>query len=171
MLYPSIQELLKLSTDENGEERLNKYTLVMATAKTARIITNENRIKKETEKGSTEKSYSSKKEVQKDEKAVRTAVRELKNGGYEVVFEGDEGYEDSIVDVRALDIALEEEFQRIEELEKLEKKKALERERYSSYADDDDDADTEDLMGATEVFTGGEGFDTRDEDPNVGGDN
>ena len=170
MLYPSIQELLKLSTDENGEERLNKYTLVMATAKTARIITNENRVKKDLEKSSGEKTYSSKKESVKEEKAVRSAVRELKNGEYQVFFEGDEGYEDSIVDVRALDSALEEQIQKMEELEKLEKKKALEREKYSSFTADDDDDDTEDLMGATEVFTGDDGFDTRDEDPNVGGE-
>ena len=168
MLYPSIQELLKLSAGENGEERLNKYTLVMATAKTARVITNENRVKKENEKNSGEKSHSSKKELVKDEKAVRSAVRTLKNGEYEILFEGDEGYEDSIVDVLALDLALEEEFQRIEELEKLEKKKALEREKYASYDDDDD---TEDLMGASEVFVDDNSFDIRDEDPNVGGDN
>ncbi|MBO5374740.1 MAG: hypothetical protein J6A54_04755, partial [Clostridia bacterium] len=104
----------------------------------------------------------------KDEKAVRSAVRELKAGGYEVFFEGDEGYEDSIVDVRALDAQLEEELQKIEELEKLEKKKALEREKYSSYAAEDDD--TEDLMGATEVYTDTEGFDTREEDPSVAGE-
>lgn len=168
MLYPSIQELLKLSADENGEERLNKYTLVMATAKTARVITNENRVKKENEKNAGEKSHSSKKELAKDEKAVRSAVRTLKNGEYEILFEGDEGYEDSIVDVLALDLALEEEFQRIEELEKLEKKKALERERYAIYDDDDD---TEGLMGASEVFVDDNSLDIRDEDPNVGGDN
>ena len=40
MLYPSIQELLK-ATEKDGEVRLNKYSLVMATAKCARMITNE----------------------------------------------------------------------------------------------------------------------------------
>ncbi len=167
MLYPSIQELLKLSADENGEERLNKYTLVMATAKTARIITNENRIKKDAEKNNNERSYSSKKDVVKEEKAVRSAVRELKNGQYQVFFEGDEGYEDAIVDVRALDNALEEELQKIEQLEKLEKKKALEKDKYTSFDDEDDDEDLASLMGAVEVFTDESGFDSRDEDPNV----
>lgn len=165
MLYPSIQELLKLSADENGEERLNKYTLVMATAKAARIITNDNRIKKDAEKNNTEKSYSTRKEVVKEEKAVRSAVRELRNGEFQVFFEGDEGYEDSVVDVRALDAALEEEFKRIEELEKIEKKKALEREKYVSYDDEADDL--AELMGAVEVFEDQSGFDTRDEDPNL----
>lgn len=171
MLYPSIQELLKLSTDENGEERLNKYTLVMATAKTARIITNENRVKKDSEKSSNEKSYG--KKEYKYEKAVRTAVKNLRDGEYEIYFEGDEGYETSTVDVRALDIALEEELQKIEELEKLEKKKALEKEKYSGYviADDDDDDDTAELMGADEVYTETEGFDERYEDPSVSGEN
>lgn len=167
MLYPSIQELLKLSVDENGEERLNKYTLVMATAKAARIITNDNRIKKDAEKSNQEKTYTSKKDAVKEEKAVRSAVRELNNGEFQVFFEGDEGYEDSIVDVRALDNALEEEFKKMEELEKIEKKKALEREKYVSYADDDDDDDLAELMGAVEVYDDQSGFDTRDEDPNL----
>ena len=41
MIYPSIQDLLKLSPDGEGNQRLNKYMLVMATAKCARVITNE----------------------------------------------------------------------------------------------------------------------------------
>ena len=41
MIYPSVQELLKLSPDKEGNQRLNKYMLVMATAKCARVITNE----------------------------------------------------------------------------------------------------------------------------------
>ena len=40
MLYPSIQELLT-ATAKDGEEKLNKYSVVMATAKCARMITNE----------------------------------------------------------------------------------------------------------------------------------
>ena len=40
MLYPSIQELLK-ATSKDGQERLNKYSITMATAKCARLITNE----------------------------------------------------------------------------------------------------------------------------------
>ena len=41
MIYPSIQDLLKISPDKDGNQRLNKYMLVMATAKCARVITNE----------------------------------------------------------------------------------------------------------------------------------
>lgn len=168
MLYPSIQELLKLSADENGNERLNKYTLVMATAKCARIITNENRVRKDAEKGNNERrDYRDHKKESKDEKAVRSALKELKSGEYKVFFEGDEGYEDSVVDVRALDAKLEEELLAIEEQEKLEKKKALERERFVAY----DVEDTSDLMNASEVYTGDDGLDERYEDPSVAGEN
>lgn len=164
MLYPSIQELLKLSPDENGNERLNKYTLVMATAKCARIITNENRLRREGEKNTTERrDY--KKEPVKDEKAVRCALRALSEGQYEVLFEGDEGYEDAVVDVRALDASLEEHLREIEELEKAEKRRTLDREKYTT--DIDDGVDTADLMDADEVYTGAEGLDERYEDPTI----
>lgn len=162
MLYPSIQELLKLSEDENGNERLNKYTLVMATAKCARIITNETRVKKDAEKNSGDRrDY---KKEYKDEKAVRSAVKELKSGDYKVFFEGDEGYEDSVVDVRALDAKLEEELLAIEEQEKLEKRRSLEKDRFVPAFDEDD---TQDLMNASEVYTDTDGFDERYEDPSV----
>ena len=161
MLYPSIQELLKLSKDENGEERLNKYTLVMATAKCARIITNENRVKKDAEKTSNDRR-DHKKDNTKDEKAVRSAVRELNNGEYKVFFEGDEGYDSSVVDVRALDAQLEEELLAIEEREKSEKRKALERDKFLRI-----DEDTQDLMNASEVYTDTDGFDERYEDPSI----
>lgn len=165
MLYPSIQELLKLSPDENGNERLNKYTLVMATAKCARIITNENRVRKDNEKSSGERrDY--KKEPVKDEKAVKSAVKELNEGTFTVVFEGDEGYDEAVVDMRALDAKLEEELRLIEEQERLEKKKALERERY--VVDDEDDAAS--LMGASEIYVDEGGMDERYEDPSVTGD-
>ena len=160
MLYPSIQELLKLSADENGGERLNKYTLVMATAKCARIITNDNRMHKDTDRVTTDRR-DHKKEVFTDEKAVKSAVRALHNGEFEVYFEGDEGYEDSVVDVRALDESLENHLREIEEQEKIEKRRALDRERYSV------SVSTEELMDADEVYTGTEGFDERYEDPSI----
>ena len=161
MLYPSIQELLKLSADEQGNERLNKYTLVMATAKCARIITNEARARKDAEKSSGEKrDY--RKDVCKDEKAVRSAVRELRNGEYEVLFEGDEGYEDAIVDVRALDAEYEERLARIEEQEILEKKRALKKDLFTA-----DDDDTADLMNAQEVYVDDAGLAESDEDAGI----
>ena len=157
MLYPSIQELLKLSADEQGNERLNKYTLVMATAKCARIITNENRARKDAEKANGERrDY--KKEFPKDEKAVRSAVRSLRNGEFDVFFEGDEGYEDSVVDVRALDAEYEEKLMRIEEQERYEKKKALEKSTFD---------DTADLMNASEVYVDDAGLAESDEDAGI----
>lgn len=161
MLYPSIQELLKLSPDENGTERLNKYTLVMATAKCARIITNDNRMRKDADKAPTDRR-DHKREYASDEKAVKSAVRALNNGEFEVFFEGDAGYEDSVVDVRALDEELENHIREIEEQEKIEKRRALDRERFVPEV-----ISTEELMDADEVYTGTEGLDERYEDPTI----
>lgn len=165
MLYPSIQELLKVSTDENGNERLNKYTLVMATAKCARIITNESRLHREAERTAAADKRDHKKEPVKDEKAVRRAVRALNAGEFEVLFEGDEGYEDSVVDVRALDAELEEHLRLIEEQEKLEKRRVLDRDKYAPMTADE--TDTVELMDADEVYTESEGFEERYEDPTI----
>ena len=145
MLYPSIQEMLKLSSDKNGEQRLNKYTLVMATAKCARIITNECVRAREYEKVCGEKA-DLKKEY-KDEKAVKNAVRELNDGEYEILFEGDEGYENSVVDVRAFDAELEKELLEIKEDEKVAPKTAS-----NTVADTIDEEETQDLMNASEVY-------------------
>ena len=108
MIYPSIQDLLKLSPDGEGNQRLNKYMLVMATAKCARVITNEYlKDRKKAEKliaeKKTDKDLASmiKKEY-RDEKAVKNAVKELNEGEFSLYFPGDEGYEDSIVDVRTI---------------------------------------------------------------------
>lgn len=166
MIYPSIQELLKKSEDENGNERLNKYTLVMASAKCARIITNDNRMKKITEKNSGERrDY--KKDPPKEEKAVSAAVKELKAGEFEVFFEGEEGYDSAVVDVRAIDADLEAQIKAIEEKEKLESRRALDRDKSHADKDEDDDIDTTDLMGATEVYVETYGMDERYEDPSV----
>ena len=105
MIYPSIQDLLKLSPDGEGNQRLNKYMLVMATAKCARVITNEYlKDRKKAEKliaeKKTDKDLASmiKKEY-RDEKAVKNAVKELNEGEFSLYFPGVEGYESSIVDV------------------------------------------------------------------------
>ncbi len=153
MIYPSIQDLLKLSPDAEGNERLNKYMLVMATAKCARVITNEYlKDRKKAEKliaeKKTEKDMASliKKEY-RDEKAVKNAVKELNEGEFKLYFPGDEGYEDSLVDVSELKPA--------EEL-------PAENENANDVIDDgEDDFDTEelaDLMGADEVFDNEKGF-------------
>ena len=96
MIYPSIQDLLKLSSDKEGNQRLNKYMLVMATAKCARVITNEYlKDRKKAEKliaeKKTDKDLASmiKKEY-RDEKAVKNAVKELNEGEFALYFPGDE---------------------------------------------------------------------------------
>lgn len=153
MIYPSIQDLLKLSPDGEGNQRLNKYMLVMATAKCARVITNEYlKDRKKAEKliaeKKTEKDIASmlKKEY-RDEKAVKNAVKELSEGEFTLYFPGDEGYEDSIVDVRT--IGLNEEP--VEDTRKSE----------TDVIDDGEDLDSEDLadlMNADEVFDNENGF-------------
>ena len=153
MIYPSIQDLLKLSSDKEGNERLNKYMLVMATAKCARVITNEYlKDRKKAEKliaeKKTEKDIASllKKEY-RDEKAVKNAVKELNEGEFKLYFPGDEGYEDSLVDVNDIKpvVDLPEEADNKAEI----------------IDDGEDDFDTEDLadlMGADEVFDNEKGF-------------
>ena len=150
MIYPSIQDLLKLSPDGEGNQRLNKYMLVMATAKCARVITNEYlKDRKKAEKliaeKKTDKDLASmiKKEY-RDEKAVKNAVKELNEGEFSLYFPGDEGYESSIVDVRTIGN---------EEPEVEENKPAV--------IDDGEDFDSEDLadlMNADEVFDNENGF-------------
>ena len=153
MIYPSIQELLNLSPDKEGNQRLNKYMLVMATAKCARVITNEYlKERKKAEKliseKKTEKDMASliKKEY-RDEKAVKNAVKELNEGEFKLYFPEDDGYADSIVDVS--------EIKPVEELPE-------ETEDATEVIDDgDEDFDSEelaDLMGADEVFDNENGF-------------
>ena len=151
MIYPSIQDLLKLSPDGEGNQRLNKYMLVMATAKCARVITNEYlKDRKKAEKliaeKKTDKDLASmiKKEY-RDEKAVKNAVKELSEGEFSLYFPGDEGYEDSIVDVRTIGN---------EEPEVEESKPVI----VDDGEDDFDSEDLADLMNADEVFDNENGF-------------
>lgn len=151
MIYPSIQDLLKLSPDGEGNQRLNKYMLVMATAKCARVITNEYlKDRKKAEKliaeKKTDKDLASmiKKEY-RDEKAVKNAVKELNEGEFSLYFPGDEGYEDSIVDVRTIGN---------EEPEVEEAKPTV----IDDGEDEFDSEDLADLMNADEVFDNENGF-------------
>ncbi len=152
MIYPSVQELLKLSPDKEGNQRLNKYMLVMATAKCARVITNEYlKDRKKAEKliaeKKTEKDIASllNKEY-RDEKAVKNAVKELNNGEFKLYFPEDEGYADSLVDTSDL-----KPFD--ESAEEADKNVAI-----IDDGEDMDDEDLADLMGADEVFDNENGF-------------
>lgn len=152
MIYPSVQELLKLSPDKEGNQRLNKYMLVMATAKCARVITNEYlKDRKKAEKliaeKKTEKDIASllNKEY-RDEKAVKNAVKELNNGEFKLYFPEDEGYADSLVDTSEL---------------KPFDEAAEDTDNNAAIIDDGEDMDEEDLadlMGADEVFDNENGF-------------
>ncbi|MBO5286742.1 MAG: hypothetical protein J6B34_01315 [Clostridia bacterium] len=178
MLYPSIQELLTV-TAKDGVERLNKYSITMATAKCARIITNEYIEQRYTAERKiankeTDKDLGSliKKEY-RDEKAVKNALREMKAGEFQVLLPEDEGYEDSIVEVVDYEPPKEEtKFIKLPvkdfSKKKIEEEK-LDDEELDDFDDFDDEElddetledeefDSEDLMGANQVYTDETGF-------------
>ena len=91
MIYPSIDEITK------GE--YNRYTLCIATAKCARVVTDEYVEQRELAEKmlankETDKSLASmiKREI-RDEKAVKTAIKRLYNGEF-VISEGGESKEE-----------------------------------------------------------------------------
>lgn len=92
MIYPSIDEITK--------GQYNRYTLCIATAKCARIVTDEYVEQREIAEKmlankETDKSLASmiKREI-RDEKAVKTAIKRLYNGDF-VICEGKEAPEES----------------------------------------------------------------------------
>ena len=92
MIYPSIDEITK--------GQYNRYTLCIATAKCARIVTDEYVEQREIAEKmlankETDKSLASmiKREI-RDEKAVKTAIKRLYNGDF-VICEGKEEPEES----------------------------------------------------------------------------
>ena len=124
MIYPSIQELTK--------DKFNKYTLVIAAAKCARLVTNEYTKQRDVAERmiankETEKSLASmiKKEY-RDEKAVKNAVIRMRDGDFRVVLPGEEGYEDSIVDIEALEEAYRIQAAAEAAAYEAEKKKSIE---------------------------------------------
>lgn len=93
MIYPSTEEL--------SQGKFNRYTLVIAVAKCARMVTDEYVKQRETAERllatkETDKSLASliKKEF-RDEKSVRTAINRLQAGEYRIV-EEDESLIDAI---------------------------------------------------------------------------
>ena len=167
MLYPSIQELLK-ATEKNGEERLNKYSVTMATAKCARMITNEyikerQIAEKKVANKETDKDLASliKKEY-RDEKAVKNALREMKEGEFEIYLPGEEGYEESTVIVENYEptekLDLVPRFKKLDVEEESESEE--ENEEYNDF--EDEEINSAELMGADEVFNGDAGFSIED---------
>ena len=77
MLYPTIEELTK------GQH--NRYELALATAKCARLITNEYVRQHElAEKAATKEAHAAIDRELRDEKAVKVAIGRLYNGVYEI---------------------------------------------------------------------------------------
>jgi DNA-directed RNA polymerase subunit K/omega len=153
MLYPSIQELLT-ATAKDGEEKLNKYSVVMATAKCARIITNEyieqrHVAEKKVANKETDKDISALiNKDYRDEKAVKNALREMNEGKFDVFLPGDEGYDESIVEVT--DYA--------EPKEEFKPFKLFLQENKESSSANFSDFDSAELMNADEVYTEEDGF-------------
>ena len=84
MLYPTIQDLTK--------DEYNRYELALATAKCARIITNEYVKQREAaEKAATGNKESDRNLINminkeyRDEKAVKNAITRINNGEYKMV--------------------------------------------------------------------------------------
>ena len=97
MLYPTITELTK--------DEFNRYELALATAKCARMITDEYVKQRE----AAEKAASNNKDADRnlikminkeyrDEKAVKNAITRLKSGEYRIVHSKDSDEETEIVD-------------------------------------------------------------------------
>lgn len=169
MLYPSIQELLKATAKENGEEKLNKYSLVMATAKCARIITNQYiKERKEAERKvankETDKDVSAliNKEY-RDEKAVRNALREMRDGEFEVYLPDEEGYEDATVVVEDYKEP-EREIPKYIPLSDDKKDDEADEEEAEDAMEEENDESTNDLMGASNVFDDANGYTIEDID-------
>lgn len=157
MLYPSIQELLT-ATAKDGEERLNKYSITMATAKCARVITNDyieqrHLAEKRVANKETDKDISSLiNREYRDQKAVKNALREMKDGKFEVYLPNEEGYESAIVEV-ANYVEPKEEYKPYKQLNKVSEEEQ---------DDQFDDFDSKDLMDAEEVFTEEAGYTVAD---------
>ena len=91
MIKPSISELTQ-------DGKINRYTLVVATAKSARIITDEYvkqreyaekiTMSKDNEKAKNLANFI--KKEYRDEKAVKTAVNRLYEGRFEILEDGEE---------------------------------------------------------------------------------
>lgn len=151
MLYPSIQELLK-ATEKDGKERLNKYSITMVTAKCARVITNEYAEQSyyAGKKGKDSDGVSVKKEY-RDEKSVKNALREMKEGEFEVYLPGEQGYEESFVEIKNY-VEPKEEPVYIKATQKFEQ----------AEEDEDEDFDAAELMGAEDVYEEQDGFTVED---------
>ena len=95
----------------------------------------------------------------RDEKAVKNALREMKDGKFEVYLPGDEGYEDAIVEVVDY-VEPKEEYKPFKQLllERGADDEASEKDEDNETTEAYDDFDSKELMDADEVFTNEEGY-------------
>ena len=107
MLYPTIQELTK--------DEYNRYELALATAKCARLITNEYvRQREAAEKAATGNKETDRNLVNmitteyRDEKAVKNAINKIHAGEYKIVRE-ELVEEDETAEIEAEAVAVAEE--------------------------------------------------------------
>lgn len=107
MLHPTIKDLTK--------EEFNRYELTLATAKCARIITNEYvKQREEVEKSMTGNKESDRNLINsidkdlKDEKAIKNAINRFYDGRYEIYREEPSAEEASVEDTAAKEETTEE---------------------------------------------------------------
>ena len=136
----------------------------MVTAKCARVITNEYAeqsyyASKKTGKDQ-ENTVSVKKEY-KDEKSVKNALREMKEGEFEVYLPGEEGYEDSMVEIKNY-VEPKEEPVFVKPAPRLENQDEDEEDFDDELDGEEEEFDTEELMGASTVFDDDAGYSVED---------
>ena len=158
MLYPSIQELLK-ATGKDGKERLNKYSITMATAKCARVITNEYAEQSYNASKKGKDGESCVKKEYKDEKSVKNALQEMREGEFQIYLPGEEGYESSMVEIKNYVEPKEEPvyYKPVQKVE-LENEDTDEDYEDEEYEEEEDEISTEELMGASDVYEENSGF-------------
>ena len=122
----------------------------MATAKCARVITNEYAEQSYYANKKGKDSGATVKKEYKDEKSVKNALREMKEGEFELYLPEDEGYENSLVEVKNY-VEPKEEPVYFKPNAKVEEED-----------DEDEEISTEELMGASTVYEEDAGFSVED---------
>ena len=161
----------KPSVEAMTNDNLNRYELVIATAKCARIITDEYveqraYAEKLIERKETDKPISAliDKDI-RDEKAVKNALRQMKNGEYEVFLPGEEGYEEASVVIE--NYVPTEKIDYIPKPIKIEADEEDDNDDITEEFDDfDEEIDSAELMGADEVFNNDSGYSIEDGEEN-----
>ena len=86
----------------------------------------------------------------KDEKSVKNALSEMKAGDFEIYLPGEEGYEDSMVEIKNYQEPKEEPVF-VKSMQK-----------FDDEIEEEEETSTEELMGATNVYEESDGFSVED---------